>query len=192
MNKFHVSVELSPLFFGLLAWLLVYEQKGLAAGCLAASLIHECGHLLMMFFRHCLPRRIVVGIFGMRMERDETCALGFMDDVFIAVGGPAINLACGLLFFLLGKQQAAAIHLVLAGLNLLPVDTLDGGTILLNILYRFLPYDTAGKVMLFVSIATVFPLGVAGFYILLKTGTNISLLLVDAYLVLLLIFHAKR
>lgn len=192
MNKTHVTVELSPLFFGLLAWLLVYEQKGLAAGCLAASLIHECGHLLMMVFCRCLPRRIVVGIFGMRMERDHTCSLGLIEEILVSAGGPAINLLCCVIFFLLDKQQAAAIHLILAGLNLLPIDSLDGGTIVLHILYHFLTYDTANRVMQIVSIMTVFPLGVAGFYILLKTGTNVSLLLVDAYLVLLLIFHSKR
>ncbi len=186
-----ITVRISPLFFALLAALLIYEQKGLAAGCLAASLLHECGHLFMMFWRKSPPRSIVVGVFGMRIERESSLQLSFLDDLLIAAGGPLINLLCCGLFVLLGRQTAAAIHILIACLNLLPIEALDGGEILLCILYRCLPRDAARKWMLICSLLTVFPLGVVGFFVLFKSGCNISLLTVDAYLILLLIFKRK-
>ncbi len=187
----HISVQISPLFFALLATLLIYEQKGLAAGCLAASLLHECGHLLVMFWRKSPPRSIVIGAFGMRIEREGSLRLSFLDDLLIAAGGPLMNILCCCLFLFFGKQPAAAIHLLIACLNLLPIEALDGGEILLCILYRHLPRDKARKWVLFCSLLTIFPLGVVGFFVLMQSGYNVSLLVVDIYLILLLIFKRK-
>jgi stage IV sporulation protein FB len=192
LDNFRTEISISPLFFALFAWLLIYEQKGLAAGCLAASLIHECGHLLIMLWRKNPPTRIVVGIFGMRMEKREKLALSFADDMWIAAGGPLLNILCFFLFWLCGKEQAAAIHLVIGGMNLLPIETLDGGEILLNVLYRYFSREKSQKLLLFCSVGTLFPLATVGFFILLQSGSNISLLAVTAYLILLLIFRRKR
>ncbi len=192
MDNIRTEISVSPLFFGLFSWLLIYEQKGLAAGCLAASLIHECGHLLMMLWRKTPPSRIVVGIFGMRMEKQEALSLSFVDDIWIAAGGPLINLFCFFLFWLWGKEQAAAIHLVIGGMNILPIETLDGGEILLNFLYRRFSRETSQKILLLCSVGTLFPLLTIGFFVLLQSGSNISLLAVAVYLILLLIFRRKH
>ncbi len=193
MNKGKgISVEISPLFFGLMAWLLTYEEKGLAAGCLAASLIHECGHLLMMFWRRSPPTAVRVGPFGMRVERTETAALSFWDDLLIAAGGPLINLICFVLFWLCGINTAATVHLVMAVMNLLPVEALDGGQILQNLLYLKLSSETVNLLLFIISLAVILPLGVVGFWVLLQSGSNPSLLVVDIYLILLLLFKRSR
>lgn len=188
----HIAIEISPLFFALMAWLLLYEEKGLAAGCLAASLIHECGHLAVMFWRHSPPCAIRVGLFGMRMDREEGIRLSFWDDLLIAAGGPLINLLCCGLFKLCGAENAAVLHLVIALLNLLPVEALDGGQILLNLLYLRLPRERAERYSLICSLCTVFPLGIAGFWVLLQSGCNVSLLVVDVYLILLILFKRRH
>ncbi len=187
-----ISVQISPLFFGLMAWLLIYEKKGLAAGCLAASLIHECGHLLMMFWRNSPPTAIRVGPFGMRVERRETATLSFWDDLLIAAGGPLVNLIFFVIFWFCGRETAAAIHFVIAVLNLLPVEALDGGQMLQNLLYLKLSRETADRLLLFLSLAVILPLGVIGFWVLFQSGCNPSLLLVDLYLILLLLFKRSR
>ena len=191
MDK-RIAVSVSPLFFALLGWLLLYEQQGLAAGCLAASLIHECGHLSMLFLRHAYPKSIAVGIFGMRIEREEGLHLTFFDDLLIAAGGPLMNLLCCAIFLLLGRKQAGAIHLVMALFNLLPMELLDGGQMLLAALYLHTERERAERLLLICSVLTLFPLGVAGFLVLFKSGCNVSLLAVDVYLTVLLIFRRKR
>lgn len=188
MGKVKVEVTVSPLFFCLFAVLLLYEPKGVAAGCLAASLLHECGHFAVMVTRHTLPRRVAVGVFGMRIEKDTNLALSLRDEFWIAAGGPAANLLCGCLFWACGKDYAAAMHLAVAGLNVLPVFPLDGGVMLQCILYRFLPAHTADTVLRVVSLLVVFPLGVFGFFVLIQSGYNASLLAVDVYLLFLLLF----
>ena len=127
----------------------------------------------------------------MRILRDASLKLSFWDDVLIAFGGPLMNLLCSGLFWMLQKQTAAAIHLLVFGLNMLPIEALDGGEILLCILYRYLPRDRARAWVLVCSLSTIFPLGVIGFFVLLQSGYNVSLLVVDLYLILLLIFKRK-
>lgn len=188
MSKNGVEVSVNPLFFCLFATLLIYEPKGTAAGCLAASLLHECGHLAVMLACRTLPRRIAVGVFGMRIEKGEGMRLSFFEEFLIALGGPAVNFLCAALFFCIDKQMIGAIHLVIGILNALPVFPLDGGTMLRCVLLRFISEEHADLVLRAVSLCVVFPLGVAGFYVLLVSEYNASLLLVDAYLVLLLLF----
>ncbi len=168
--------------------LLLYEPKGIAAGCLAASLLHECGHLAVMVTRRTLPHRVAVGIFGMRMEKQADMTLPLRDEFWIAVGGPVVNLLCGALLFGLQREYAAAIHFVVAMLNLLPVFPLDGGVMLQCVLHRFLPSYTADIVLRVLSLCIVFPLGVIGFLVLIRSGYNASLLAVDLYLIFLLLF----
>ncbi len=188
MGKSGVEVTVSPLFFCLFATLLLYEPKGTAAGCLAASLLHECGHLAVMLSRRTLPRRIAVGIFGMRIEKGEELHLSFSDEFLIAAGGPAVNLLCGALCWYFDRYTAVAVHLVIGALNMLPIYPLDGGVMLQCVLYRLLPRERADTVLRILSLCVVFPLGVVGFFVLIRSGYNLSLLAVDAYLILLLLF----
>lgn len=187
MDK-RVEVTVSPLFFCLFAVLLIYEPKGIAAGCLAASLLHECGHLAVMLCCRTPPRRVAVGVFGMRLEKGEGMHLSFLDEFLIAAGGPAVNAVCCLLFWCFGRRTTAVIHLVIGTLNALPVCPLDGGTMLQCILLHFFSKERTDTVLRVVSLLVVFPLGVFGFYLLIVSGYNASLLFVDAYLVLLLLF----
>lgn len=146
----------------------------------------------MLFLRHAYPKSITVGIFGMRMERDAGLHLTFLDDLWIAAGGPLMNLLWCAVFLLFGKEQAAAIHLVMALFNLLPMELLDGGQMLLAVLYRHTARERAERLLLICSVLTLFPLGVAGFLVLFQSGCNVSLLAVDVYLAVLLIFRRKR
>ena len=186
MDK-RIAVRVSPLFFALLAWLLLYERETIAAGCLAASLIHECGHLSVMLMLGVYPEELTVGAFGMRITRREDTHCTFLRDLCIAAGGPLINLLCAAVFFLLGARLTAALHLVTAALNLLPVAALDGGQMLLFWLYRRKSREAAQHIVHICSLLTVFPLGVLGFFVLLRSGCNVSLLAVDVYLLLLLV-----
>lgn len=188
MHGNSVEITVSPLFFCLFAVLLIYEPQGAAAGCLAASLLHECGHLAVMLLRRSLPHRIAVGIFGMRIETDTKLCLSLADEFWIAAGGPLVNLLCGGVGLLCRNTYFAMVHFLVAGLNVLPLFPLDGGVMLQCVLYRTLPSQKADAVLRIVSLLVVFPLGVLGAFVWLRSGYNISLLLVDAYLVFLLLF----
>ena len=187
----HISISISPLFFGVLAFGLLYDPNAVGVGCLLASLLHETGHLLMIVWRGGRVKSICIGAFGMRIERELSLHLSFWDDVCIASGGPLMNLLWVGVCWLCGWETMCGIHMLLMLLNLLPIEALDGGEILRCILYRFLKRETVRIVLLVCSLAVVFPLGVLGFGVLIQSGYNPTLLIVDIYLILLLIFKRK-
>lgn len=83
------------------------------------------------------------------------------------------------------------VHATMAVMNLLPVEPLDGGQALFCLLAPHMEEPRARRVVLLVSVLTILPLAAAGFYVLLHSGYNFTLLAVSVYLVLLLLLKRK-
>ena len=64
-------IQVSFSFLAVVTLLLLADHRGIAAGALAASLLHECGHLGMLAAFGKLPRRVC--LYGLR---DPLCAGG--------------------------------------------------------------------------------------------------------------------
>ncbi len=106
----------------------------------AACLLHECAHLLMIGLAGKKPALLRISAAGMRLETTGTAVCPLRHFFRILAAGPAANLfaACG--FWLLGRPEAAAANLSLCLFNLLPFRSTDGGTMLYAWLeQRFLP-----------------------------------------------------
>ena len=85
----------------------------------------------------------------------------------------------------------ASINIGLAVFNLLPIEPLDGGQALYCLLAMRMEEEPARKWVLRVSVITLFPIAAAGFFVLVMSGYNITLLAVSLYLSLLLLFKEK-
>ena len=83
------------------------------------------------------------------------------------------------------------VHATMAVMNLLPVEPLDGGQALFCLLAPHMEEPKATRAVLVVSVVTILPLAAAGFYVLLHSGYNFTLLAVSVYLVLLLLLKKK-
>lgn len=122
-------VEVSRGALLLLAWLLYRRGEGLAAGLFAACLLHELGHIFMLFLMDISVKLIYITAFGAKicLERMMT----YPEELVAAAAGPAVNLLLALLWAKRpGGQTFAGINLSLAIFNLLPVGMLDGGRLL--------------------------------------------------------------
>ena len=74
-------------------------------------------------------------------------------------------------------------HLTLGVFNSIPVSTLDGGQALLILLqHRMSPYR-ANRILDVLSLVILFPLAAAGFWVLLRSKYNFTLLAVSLYLI---------
>ena len=80
----------------------------------------------------------------------------------------------------------------LAAFHLLPIAPLDGGQALFALLSRRLPTERAGTVVWAFSLLILLPLAVLGFWVLLQSRYNFSLLAVSVYLMFLLVFKRGR
>ena len=113
--------------------------------------------------------------------------------MLVSFAGPAVNLACAAVLALLGGgMTVVSVHLTLGLTSLLPVEPLDGGQILYAALAWKKGEEKAERVTFAASLLTLFPLAAAGFWILIQSGYNFSLLVLSLYLCLLVLFKQCR
>lgn len=186
-----IQFRISLWFPAAIIVMLTFDKTTLAAQCLLASVLHEGGHFLAMTAVGDRPSRLCFGVFGVRVER-HSGPLSYPKSALVSVAGPLINLLCCGWFWGIGNSEAALVHGVLAGFHFLPILSLDGGEAAYALLCLVLKEEIAHRIMLVLSAVILFPLAVAGFLMLWKTGYNFSLLLLAIYLIALLIFKEKR
>lgn len=157
---------------------------------MAASLVHEGGHLLAMLALGVPPRDCTLGAFGMRIDLADTL-IGYKHNLIISLAGPLANGAAAALLFALQCSDAAAVHLALAALNLLPAAALDGGE-LLRYGVSLLGMETlADSLLRFTSALVLLPLAAVSLWLYIS-GSNPSLLIVSVYLTTLVFFSEKN
>ena len=169
-------------FLLLLTLLLMLEKSGTALLCVLASFLHEGGHIaaLQLFGRP--PKAVAVGVCGIRLV-PHARPLTSKRQAAVLLAGPLVNLVLAAVFAALHCAPAAvAAHAALGVFNLLPIEALDGG----QLLVCFLPV----RAVRWVSVAVLLPLATLGFLLLFSYG-NPSLLLVCIYLIVRLFSHER-
>ncbi len=186
--RIHISVA----FVTLVAVTIILDRSGMAAWTIESAFLHESGHFIAFYFLGCPPARVELLPFGMRMETSKEAPLGYAKEAVACLSGPLVNLALFLLFSMLGRTFGlqwmavpAAVNLVLGTFNLLPIVPLDGGQALFCVLCLFLEEKWANRISCVLSVAVLLPVAVLSFYIMLRSGFNITLLVTVSYLVLL-------
>ena len=185
-----VRCRLSLLFPALITALLLWQPDGLTVSCLLASLIHEGGHLAAMLAVGVPPHRCTLGAFGMRIDLRNTL-VGYGSHIAISLAGPLANGVAAVVLFLLRSPQAAMVHLLLAGVNLLPAAALDGGELLYYGLCLLGMEHLADSLLRFTSALVLLPLAAVSIWLFIE-NRNPTLLIVSGYLVTLIIFSEKN
>lgn len=188
-----MTISVGFPFAAAVTLMFLYDKSGTAVISVCAALLHELGHLLCLFWFGETPQSLKLGLTGMEIVRAKGQRLSFSREIAAALAGPLVNL---LLFFVLAvwsgqgsnarMLEAASVNLLLALFNLLPVSALDGGRALYFFLCRFCAMQTAQRIVTALSILCLLPCAFSGFYLLLRSGYNFSLLLVTVYLCFLL------
>lgn len=184
-----IRCRVSLLFPALVTALLLWRPDGLAVSCLLASLIHEGGHLLAMLAVGVPPQYCTLGAFGMRIELGNTL-VGYGRNLLISLAGPLANGLAAAGLFMMGRPHIALVHLVLAGLNLLPAAALDGGEVLRCGLCLLGLGPLTGTVLRLSSALVLLPLAAISVWLCFR-GDNPTLLIVSAYLAVLVFFSDK-
>ena len=182
-----VRYRVSLLFPALITALLLCQPDMWTVSCMVASLVHECGHLIVMLLLGVPPRECVLGAFGIRICLGNRL-IDYRRNLLISLAGPCANGLVAVAFAMVRCFTAASIHLALAAVNLLPVTALDGGEIVRGIL-SLLGYEAkAERVLRLLSILILLPLAAISF-VLFCVGGNPTLLIVGSYAIALLIFR---
>ena len=181
-----VEARVSCFMLGAFACLFMGRQ---APAVLLAMISHEGGHLLAMAALGAAPRQITLSAMGCRVVLPDGAGLEGLAGAVVSLAGPAANLM-GFLFCLLAHAQTAPFALAslsLGALHLLPIEPLDGGLALRRLLETRLSPGRAERVCHFAAAALLLPLWVLGFWVLLRTRYNYTLLALALYLMLYLV-----
>lgn len=183
------QIHISFLFAAMLALLIITDKSGNFLPFLAAVVLHEISHLITMCLVHCNPKEIKLIPASVQIVREITVKPAF--EVAISFSGPLMNLCMFMLFYIFyliwGNMQVlnfAAINLVLAVFNLLPVKSLDGGVIIYKLLSVKMPHNRAMLTVDILTVLTAVAFLVLGICIVFRGGANFSLIIMAIYLLL--------
>ena len=180
-------IQISFWFVAVCAFMLLLNRE--AQITLFAILIHEGGHIAAMVALGRTPGQIAFHAFG--IDIGEGSIGGYREDALISLAGPFSNLMTGLIALAFWKPFAY-LSLLLGLFHLLPIMYLDGGRALYSLLCAKQTAKKAEKVILFLSVLILLPVGIGAFFILLDSKGNFSLLLLWIYLMGMLVLKSKN
>lgn len=188
---FNIDFEVTFLFAALIAFVIATNSPFNVLATILSSLLHETGHLVMMYCSDNLPQCVRFEITGMNMKRQPSVKISTKHEIFIALGGPIANaiillICCVLLCFLQSEKlfTFACVNLILMTFNLLPVKRLDGGMALYFLFSKKFSPDFSGKILKITSIFFIILIYIWGIYVFVSTNYNISVLIIAIFLTL--------
>ena len=91
-------IDLDFPFAASAAVILMLDKSGTALLIFLCCALHEAGHILLLTLCSAPPDAIILGVFGMRIERGEVC-LDYRREAVCALAGPAANFIVSLAVF---------------------------------------------------------------------------------------------
>lgn len=198
---FGCRVEIDVFFCAGLALVLLMDPTGTVCWCAAAAALHELGHIAALTVLGYTPCVLRLTVFGARLQHTGAVTKTYWKDFLVSISGPLCNILSFSLLLAVGRCSSpqiwqairvpACTHLAIGAFNLLPVEPLDGGQAVSAVLHRLLPVEKADIVMNFVAFFFLLPLGAAGFFVLLRSRGNYSLLALAIYLSALFVLKRR-
>lgn len=187
---FGTEFYISFLFAAVITAILAFDRTGFALPLIFAVVMHEGGHLLVMWILDCSPKRVRLVPAALEITAAFGCSR--KKEIAVALAGPAVNLV---LFFTLwfnflaykGEQTLiyALINLLICIFNMLPVTGLDGGTVLFSLLARRKTPERAALIMRVINLSLAAVLISAAVYLCFHGKVNISLFITALYLIVI-------
>lgn len=176
-------IKISFYFFALLSVAALSDRSGITLCGLIAALLHESGHIAaMLALPDQAPAEITLSPFGVRIEKRPLSEFG-RGNVLILAAGSGVNFLCAAVTFGF-FPRFAAVSLILGILNILPVEGMDGGGILIILLSRHSHAGFSGYAAKVISWTTLCAMSLIGTYVLIVTKYNFTLLGMTAALAL--------
>ena len=177
MNRKRFLIQ--PLAIIYLLFMLLCDKSGLAAMSLLAAAMHELGHLAVAKVLHIPIGAMRFDLLGARIDIKGRI-LSYGEEWLLCVAGPLSSLIFSLIgaFFWSHTKLAIAFScasLLLGLLNLLPIQTFDGGRMLECVLLSFTTPKKAGTILRGCTFLFLWLLWAFSAYLMIKIADGISL-----------------
>ena len=187
---FDTEIYISFLFAAAVTIMLLTDKTGYMLPALFAIVLHEMGHLFMMWILECSPKRIK--LIPASVQITAPFQKRYRNDFLVAACGPFVNILLFLtLYFnyLVFKNEVtlyfALLNLVIGVFNLLPLKGLDGGTILFCILEKSKGPDKASGILKIITLVLAVAIILAAITLTVQGKINISIYIMGIYLLIM-------
>ena len=175
--------------------MLIFCHKETVLICLMSSLLHEAGHLILMYILGQKVLAVTFGAFGIRIDRQYETRASYKNEAIIAFGGIGVNLTIALvsaIYYIVSGCSFAirltAVNIFIAIFNSIPIDTLDMGRVLRYTLLCIYDESRCHIIMKTVSVIAVNILSLICIIYSFKFTVNPSLIAVTVYLYVITLF----
>ena len=193
------TVEVSFPLIAVMTAVILYDSGITAAVCFIAVLLHEGGHLLVLWYFGSFPKKIRITLFDIAIVDRSKALMDTKKELAVVLAGVTSNFLFATLSYLLytitGQTFFSGLihaNLTLAVFNSLPADSLDGGQALYIVLCRHYPINKAICLLDIISFIVLIPTACLGFLVLLQSKYNFTLLLTSVYLMAAIIIRKRK
>ena len=170
------ALQIDPVAVAVLLALLFTERVETVCALCLAICAHEAGHLLAARLLKIRVEKLRFGLLGARIG--VAGLQSYKQEALLAVAGPAASLVCAAVAFPLRSVgffgSFCALSLILGGLNLLPVQTFDGGRIVSCLFALRFGEAFSMRVFRWLSFGFLTLLWCFSVYLLLRAGSGVS------------------
>jgi len=164
------------------AFCVIYGLKYISA-ILTAVIFHEISHIAAIYLCRGNISEITIRPFGAVIKRADT-KTSYFSDAMISLAGPLANIfSFAICFFTDTLGSFASASLVLAVLNLIPAEPLDGYCALRSTLLSFFSPQLSKKICRCISLTVLIFLWIFTVYTVIFAEFNLSLLLMMTFLI---------
>jgi membrane-associated protease RseP (regulator of RpoE activity) len=186
---FGITFGVSIGFMSLLTFMLYVDKTGLMLPTFFATLLHEWGHIIMLLSSRCKIDKILFKVGSVAVEGNFV--LPKVKECIMLLAGSGINfLFFGICYALFLSTSSTLclnfglVSLVVGTVNLLPINGLDGGNILIIFLERFLGEKNTEQVSKVVGLVCCSVIILFGIYLFVLQKKNPSLIIFGIYLLI--------
>lgn len=176
IKLFGVRFKISFLFTVYLALITLFDKSGDILYFFAAALVHEAAHLLTMCFLNSKPMEILLIPGGINIIGKG--ATSSFDEFLILLSGPLCNLICFYSF----NGTFSSVSLLLFAYNILPINGLDGGS-MLRILLSEIFCESVCKMVINIFTVLFYACLICAFICFFGVGEYYSLIIYSVYMI---------
>lgn len=199
LKVFDIEFKVSFLLVSVFALIAIFDREYRLLICFVSALLHELGHVFAMCKNNCKPKSVVCNLFDIKIIDNKRALTSFKANLKIVLSGVAVNFSIALLSYAVCYFSQieifftiSAVNLLMGIFNFLPVSNLDGGQALFLMLTKNHSFETADKIIDFLTFLLILPTAVFGFIVLFNSKYNFSLLLVSVYLLMALVLKKSK
>ena len=160
-----------------LVLLFFFTDKVMLCAVISATIVHELGHVLGAILTKIKISRFSVDFLGARIDTGHAL-ISYTDEIILSAAGPFFNIISSIAFYnstIPFFAYFTSASFSLACLNLLPIETFDGGRVLYCFLSKILSNDSAALLIRALSFICLFVLWCISVYFLIRSSSSLSL-----------------